>query len=271
MSSVTGKTDQLYLTAILSGTQYTISILEAARILQTTNKAAAKILARLTAKGWLVRVKRGLYVPVNAEATAIELPLELSWVIAKTLYRPCYIGGMVAARYWSLVDNVPGRIAVFTTQKPRSRNHVVHGVQFSIRTISPDVMYGLHVVSQHQSSVLISDASRTIVDLLIDPSLGGGISGVLRIFTRYLKSDHKDIGLLFEYAKRLYNGAVIKRLGFLLERIAPEERNTIILCKYGITSGYVKLDPQLGADTLITRWNLWVPHDVETYLLRKRA
>jgi predicted transcriptional regulator of viral defense system len=127
-------------------------------------------------------------------------------------------------------------------------------------------MYGLHIVSQDQSSVIISDASRTMVDLLIDPALGGGISAVVRIFTRYLKSDQKNLELLFDYAKRTYNGAVLKRLGFLLERVAPEERNIIKLCKYGITSGYVKLDPKLGADQLITRWNLWVPIELESIL-----
>lgn len=259
MSLVPRKTDQQYITAILSCTRYTISILEAACILQLSNEATAKLLARLAAKGWLVRVKRGLYVPANAKSRTNDLPFEKPWLIAQALYSPCYIGGMVAAYYWGLVARTPGQVVVFTTQKPRSRSSIMQGIQFSIRTISPEAMYGLHLVSQDQSSVIISDASRTMLDFLIDPALGGGISGVVHIFIQYLKSGQKNLELLFNYAKQTYNGAVFKRLGFLLERIAPEEQHTIFFCKHSITTGYVRLDPKLGADKLITRWNLWVP------------
>lgn len=77
----------------------------------------------------------------------------------------------------------------------------------------------------------------------------------------YLNSEHKNLGLLVDYAKRLNNGAVFKRLGFLLERYAPAELETIEACKKNLTAGKVKIDSQLSADKLITRWQLWVPEN----------
>ena len=89
---------------------------------------------------------------------------------------------------------------------------------------------------------------------------------------KYISVAHISRFLLgqFNYAKRLQSGVVLKRLGFLLECYEPCERGTIALCKMLMSTGAVKLDPQLSADSLITRWGLWVPHDIESYLLRKR-
>lgn len=78
------------------------------------------------------------------------------------------------------------------------------------------------------------------------------------MFYNYLKSENKDLKLLIEYAKRLGNGAVFKRLGFLLERFALDQTSFINDCKAPLTTGNVKLDPALESDKLITRWRLWV-------------
>jgi predicted transcriptional regulator of viral defense system len=105
---------------------------------------------------------------------------------------------------------------------------------------------------------LVSDPTRTLLDLIAEPKLGGGIRGVTDMLNEYLKSEHKHFELLIEYAKRLNNGAAFKRLGFLLERYIPEEKQIIEACKMYLTKGIVKLDPNLEADTLITKWRLWV-------------
>jgi len=79
------------------------------------------------------------------------------------------------------------------------------------------------------------------------------------MFTSYLKSENKNLQMLIDYSKRLENGAVFKRLGFLLERFSPDEKIIIEKCKSQLTKGNTKLDPKLGADKLVTRWKLWIP------------
>jgi predicted transcriptional regulator of viral defense system len=95
--------------------------------------------------------------------------------------------------------------------------------------------------------------------MLSDPQLGGGMRSAVDIFKNYLKSGDKNTNLLIEYAGRLGNGAVFKRLGFLLERLRPEEEQAIEACKSKLTEGNAKLDPKLAGDKLVTRWKLWVP------------
>jgi predicted transcriptional regulator of viral defense system len=95
--------------------------------------------------------------------------------------------------------------------------------------------------------------------MLSDPALGGGIRSVADVFVNYQKSENRNIELLLKYAKQLGNGAVFKRLGFMLERFAPQEKDAIGTCLAELTKGNTKLDATLAADKLITRWRLWIP------------
>jgi predicted transcriptional regulator of viral defense system len=259
-----GKEERKKLSAIFRETKGTISVKDAAGILKISSTDAAKMLSRWAMKGWLSRVRRGLYVRVPLESSTTDIPLEDSWIIAERLFSPCYIGGWSAAEYWDLTEQIFRTIIVLTTQKPRDRSPIIKGTSFMLRTISEKALFGTKPVWRGQIKVPVSDPSRTILDTLTDPKLGGGMRPTVDIFLNYMKSENKDIDLLIEYAKRLGNGAVFKRLGFLLERYASDQEAAIKICKVQLTKGTVKLDPALPADRLITRWRLWVPNSWAT-------
>lgn len=256
-----GKLDRERITAILRGTRETISVAEAAKILKMPRENVPKLLARLAAKGWLSRIKRGIYIPVPLESTTADIPLEDPWVIAEKLYSPCYIGGWSAAEHWGLTDQIFSTIIVFSTQNPKNHTPMIKGTNFLLRTTPQKAMFGLQAIWRGQVKVLVSDPTRTILDLLIDPKLGGGIRTTIDMLIYYLKSEYKDLTLLIAYAKQINNGAVFKRLGYLLERYAPQELEFIEACKKQLTTGKIKIDPQLETSKLITRWRLWVPKE----------
>ncbi len=95
--------------------------------------------------------------------------------------------------------------------------------------------------------------------MLVAPVVGGGIRSVKDMLGNYLRSENKNLQLLIKYGERLSNGAVFKRLGFLLEKMAPDETKAIEECYKRLTTGNAKLDPKLTNIKLITRWRLWVP------------
>lgn len=254
-----GKLDRERITAILRGTKHTISVAEATKILGLSKQHAAKLLARWAEKGWLTRIKRGLYIPVPLESTTADIPLEDPWIIAEKIYHPCYIGAWSAAEHWGLTEQIFRTIVVLTTQKSKNHNPTIKGTDFLLRTISPQALFGLQSIWRGQIKVSISDPTRTILDLLVDPKLGGGIRPTIDVLNQYLKSEYKNLSLLIDYAKLLNNGVVFKRLGFLLEQYAPDESKIIDACKNMLTTGNTKLDPQLDAHKLITRWRLWIP------------
>lgn len=259
-----GKEDRKRLSEIFRETKGTISVKDAADILKANSTDAAKMLSRWAKKGWLSRVRRGLYVRVPLESPTSDIPLEDPWIVADRLFSPCHIGGWSAAEYWDLTEQIFRTVVVMTAQRPRDRALVIKGTSFMLRTISEKALFGTKPVWKGQVKVLVSDPTRTILDMLADPKLGGGIRPTADIFQGYLKSENKNIQLLIDYAKRLGNGAVFKRLGFLLERYAPDQEAEMNECKDQLTKGNARLDPGLRADKLITRWRLWIPESWAT-------
>ena len=149
-----------------------------------------------------------------------------------------------------------------TRQVPRDRNPVIKGTRYLVCTVSDKKMFGLKTVWRGQVKVSVSDPTRTILDMLAEPHLGGGVRSVQDMLQNYLRSDMKNLDLLVEYADRLGNGAVFKRLGFLLEQNAPAEHVAIEKCAQRLTKGNTRIDPKLKAERLVTRWRLWLPESM---------
>lgn len=254
-----GKLERERLTKLLRNTKGTITAKDAARILSTTQSKAAKMLAHWAKKGWLLRVQRGLYVPVPLESVTADIAIEDPWVIAARLFAPCYIGGWSAAEYWDLTEQIYRTTLVVTARVIRKRNMVISGTNFLLRTIAEDKIFGTKNVWRGQAKVLVSNPSRTVIDMIYDPKLGGGLRPIIDMLNNYLNSDKKQMDLLMEYARRLNNGAVFKRLGFLLEQYALQEKEVINFCKSSMTKGNALLDPSLEKYQLVSRWRLWLP------------
>jgi predicted transcriptional regulator of viral defense system len=181
------------------------------------------------------------------------------WVIADRLYKPCYIGGWSAAENWHLTEQIFRTVVVMTTRRPRNRKVSVKGISFLLRTIQPEALFGTRPVWRGQVKVEVADPTRAIVDLLNEPRLGGGLRSTVDIFKWYMASQDKNTDLIIDYAKRLGNGTVFKRMGLLAELYAPSDKELINACRSQLSQGNSKLDPDLPSKQLVTRWKLWVP------------
>ena len=131
---------------------------------------------------------------------------------------------------------------------------------FRLRTVRESEFFGLKSVWRGRAQVKVTDASRTVIDLMADPSRGEGLRSSVDMLQSYLASkEHRNVSQLVEYAGTLGVGAVFKRLGYLLARFAPEEGKAIARCRASLTKGNARLDPALPARRLVTAWRLWVP------------
>jgi predicted transcriptional regulator of viral defense system len=256
-----GKVERGRLILLVRQSSGVISVEEAAEILSIERAQAAKMLSRWSKKGWVSRIRRGFYLPIPLESNTADIPIDDSWLVAKKLYSPCYVGGWSAAEYWDLTEQIHRTLVILTERKPRKRKVSIRNIDMFLRTIPKKAMFGLRPVWRGQIKVEVSDPTRTIVDLMNDPALGGGLRPTAEIFSNYFKSNHKDTKLLMHYAEKLENGAVFKRLGFLMERIVPQEKEAIALCRTRLTQGNAKLDPSIGARKLATKWKLWIPEN----------
>ena len=95
-----------------------------------------------------------------------------------------------------------------TAQAVRQKRQERHGALFSLKHVDERKLFGTKSVWRHQTRVPVSYVQRTIIDLLDDPAVGGGIQHVADCLTAYLRRGDRDDEKLIEYAVRLGNGAV---------------------------------------------------------------
>lgn len=254
-----GKKERNQLATLLKANMAVITPQSAAKTLQIVQSQAAQLLALWAKKGWLARVKHGAYIPVSLQAETTEVMADEPWVLAKALFEPCYIGGWSAAEHWDFTEQIFNSTMVFTTKKSQTRELDLKGAKLTIKTVKPERIFGSQNVWRENHKVAVSDPTRTIVDAFNDPAVVGGIRMAVDILARYLKSEYKNIDLLFRYSKQMKNTAIFKRLGFVFERLYPQDKAFIEKIKKEIKSGYSQLDPSTPGKSLVTAWNLWVP------------
>ena len=236
-----------------------LSVDSAARILGIGSEDAAKSLARWCNQGWLSRIKRGVYVPVPIEAKGKERAIEDAWIIIRDLFGPAYVGGWSAAEHWDLTEQIFRDVFVFTARTVPKGHQVFHNIPFVVTHTPLAHQFGTKTVWKKQKKLSLSDPTRTIVDMLSCPWTGGGIQHVIDCFRAYAKSTHFNVEQLVNYADRLGNVAVFKRLGFLAERLLGDSHVLTMACRLRLSKGNAQLDPAIKGDRLVTRWRLFVP------------
>ena len=87
------------------------------------------------------------------------------------------------------------------------------------------------------AKVSISDAARTLVDMIAAPEVGGGIDHVADCLSAYLGGKTADRDLLIRYAEQFDNGAIFKRLGFLADT-RLRDKKLAAECRSRLTQGY---------------------------------
>jgi predicted transcriptional regulator of viral defense system len=246
------------LAAVLRATNDVVSVRVASQTLGINRRRAAQLLSRWRDQGWLRRVGHGLYVPVPLDLAGSEQVVSDPWALVPALFGHCYIGGWTAAHHWDLTDQLFNETLVFTTRRLTEKRVTAQGAVFSLHRIPEKRLFGLKTVWRGSVKVAVSDAARTLVDMIAAPETGGGIDHVADCLGAYLGSKAADRDLLIRYAERFGSGAIFKRLGFLADARLHDEKLAGD-CHARLTQGYARLDPAIASPRLITAWRLWVP------------
>lgn len=233
------------------------TVAEAAAVLDLDATQARRLLAYLVERGWLTRVRHGLYATVPMEATDAATWQQDAWVIAARSFAPCYVGGWSACEHWGLTDQMFREIIVMTSRALRQRRPTIQGIPFRLTHRAPEMLFGTRGVWRDGVRIEVSDPSRTLLDVLDSPDLAGGIRHVADIVAAYLADGFRDDALWIGYAERLGNRSVFKRLGYLIEARGLDALDLAEACRQRQSTGITTLDPTAPARGPITkRWNL---------------
>jgi predicted transcriptional regulator of viral defense system len=205
--------------------------------------AANLALSRLARKGWLTRLRRGVYavVPLSSRTTApvVEDPL----AVAMHLFAPCYVSGWTAAEHWGLTEQVSNVVVVYSARPQRRAIQCIGGVTYRVRHIRPTTIFGIAQIWSGTVAVQIATIHRTLIDVLDAPDMGGGGRQTLDIARAYWTKSSADPDELLQLARRLGRGVVFKRLGFTAERFGRVDSRWLDQCRVGVSSGVSLLDP----------------------------
>jgi predicted transcriptional regulator of viral defense system len=156
----------------------------------------------------------------------------------------------------------PQLVVMVTTPAPRRCLRTL-GVEFRFIRCQRRHLFGLtdHWVTK-QEKVRVSDLERTIIDGLKQPEHCGGLTEVAKGL--WVRRQDMNVDRLVQYARRMGVGAVVRRLGFLLETYEMAGAPELDRIRNGLTATYVRLDPVLPAEgKRLRRWRLQLNVDPE--------
>lgn len=220
---------------------------------------SGRILSRWNEHGWIKRIKHGVYIPIPVDDMTGDATIEDPWILMDRLYTPGYIGGFSAVKYWDFSEQLFEKTTFFTTKKIKDKYPIIGNSRFQLKNISAYKNFGTQAVWRDNVKILVSDPSKTIVDLLDDPRIVGGMRVVQDIFLEYKESTYLNLEKIIEYSGKMKNKTIFKRFGFLMESIELYDMIKKYDLQNKISAGYSLFDPGIKNDAVVRKWNLKVP------------
>jgi predicted transcriptional regulator of viral defense system len=223
---------------------------------------ARKAMSSLLRKKWVLPLKRGLYaiVPLDVGVKGADSFILHSFVIASHLVEPYYIGYWSALNHYGFSEQIP-RTTFIATTRPRMLLEIL-GTGYCFVSMGKKKFFGFGEIEIEGWKVNISGPEKTIADCLDRPEHSGGIDEVARAI--YFSHGEMDMKKVLEFAGKMGNQAILKRLGYILETVGLFDRYRDLFTGFRPKKGYPALDPaspRRGKHS--SRWGLLVNFEIK--------
>jgi predicted transcriptional regulator of viral defense system len=218
--------------------------------------AACSLVGKMVRRGLATRLKGGLFLLVPFELGRERQYLGNPYLVARALAGgdDYYLSHASAMEIHGMTTQP--RLVIYTTSWHSFRGRTILGTEFKFVLCRKSDFFGvIRRWVDKTEQVAVSDLERTVIDGLKQPTYCGGFSEVAKGF--WMRRSDVDIEKLVGYALRLDVGAVIRRLGFLLETSSVDAPQQIERLQRKLTATYHLLDPTLPAEgRRVARWRL---------------
>ncbi len=215
-------------------------------------EALSVILSRLEDRGFIERIEKGKYliIPLDSEKGSYTLH---EFVIGSYLIEPSAISYWSALHYYGLTEQIPRTVFLQTPARKKKSRLNIFGLDYQIVRIKKEKFYGLRKEWIEEAAVSITDKEKTIIDCLDKPQYSGGIIEVAKALKTGLLNQKR----INEYALKIDNLSVVRRLGFLCDQIGLPLAVPQIKSKK-----YLLLDPTMPSmGPVNTKWRLIINLD----------
>ena len=218
--------------------------------------SARSLVRKLVDRGVATRLQPGLYILVPFELGRAREYLGNPYVVARELMagKAYYLSHASAMDVHGMVTQP--QLVVYVTSPAPMRARTVLGMEFRfVRCRRSHVFGTAELWVDKRERVVVSDVERTVVDGLKQPEHCGGLTEVAKGLS--MRRAEVSAQKLVDYALRLGVGAVIRRLGYLMEAYGIGAPGQLERLSERLTSTYCLLDPLLPPDgKFLARWRL---------------
>lgn len=251
-----GPVSALLVTTLHERSQLLFSISDVKKIAGLADASARSFVRSLVQRGLVTRLKPGLFVLLPFELGRETEYMGHPWLVAKVLAggKDYYLSHGTAMEAHQMVTQP--QLAVYVTALKPLRSRSIMGTEFRFIHGQRKHLFGIeeHWATK-QEKVQVSDIDRTIIDGLKQPEYCGGITEVAKGL--WMQRERVSPERLVTYAIRLRVGAVMRRLGFLLELYEIGTNKTLEALRDHLTGTYVPLDPIMpDQGKHLHRWRL---------------
>ncbi len=193
------------------------------------------IISRLEDRGYIERIEKGKYliIPLGSEQGKYTLH---EFAIGSYIVEPSAISYWSALHYYGMTEQIPSTVFVQTPVRKKKSLINIFGLNYRIVRIKKEKFYGLRKEWIEEIPVNITDREKTIIDCLDKPQYSGGIIEVAKA----LKTGLLDHERLIDYALKIDNFSVVRRLGYLCDRIGLN-----VVLPQSKSKKYLLLDPTM--------------------------
>jgi predicted transcriptional regulator of viral defense system len=172
------------------------------------------ILSRMEEKGFIERIEKGKYliIPLGSEKGKYTLH---EFVMASYLIEPYALSYWSALHHYGFTEQIPGTVLIQTPARKKKNQIEIFGVNYQVVRVKEKKYFGIRKEWLDENPINITDKEKTIIDCLDKPQYAGGIIEVAKA----LKTGSLDTNRLANYALKIDNFAVVRRLGYLCDRM----------------------------------------------------
>jgi predicted transcriptional regulator of viral defense system len=184
---------------------------------QNASRGAVRMrVVGMSKAGWLIRLKKGLYLVVT-DISTLGFSDVSELVIAQSLNLDSYISFESAFQYHAMFDQMLARIDAVTTRT--TRTYQVLNTTYTFSSIKKKLYFGFTQESINNKKVNVAEIEKAILDLLYFRSSGYTVSLVIEKLREY--QDQFDFNKLKEYSIK-YSLGMVRKTGFLLDQIGVD-------------------------------------------------
>lgn len=245
-----------FVTTLHERNQTLFGVADVKTITGLTDTSARSFVRTLVERGLVTRLKPGLFILVPFEMGKDKEFAGDPYLVASVVAggKSYYLSHGTAMEIHQMVTQP--QLVVYVSTSERLQSRLIMGTEFRFITCKKKSFFGIiDYWATKQKTVKVSDIERTVIDGLRQPKYCGGLTEVAKGL--WMQRESVSPERLMRYSIRLNVGAVMRRLGFLLELYEMGTDKIIGALRERLTNSYVLLDPVLpGQGKYLHRWRL---------------